>query len=139
MTPRTRVQRPGAGRPAPEYTRPLVPEPADSADGAPEPVEGELVPREGGEVAEIRHLPVPVDARPVDLDRPRAATLPATVAAATGGFILGVAAFMLIRVLRRPSAARGLTRRRNRLAAQRRGVDVQATRSFLVDVHLLKR
>ena len=65
--------------------------------------------------------------------------MPATVAAATGGFLLGVAAFMLIKVLRRPSAARALTRRRSRLAAQRRGVDVQATRSFLVDVHLLKR
>ncbi len=38
-----------------------------------------------------------------------------------------------------PLAARGLARRRSRLAAQRRGVDVQATRSFLVDVHLLKR
>ena len=59
--------------------------------------------------------------------------------AATGGFVLGVAAFVLMRVLRRPAAARALARRRGRLAAKRRGVDVQATRSFLVDVHLLKR
>lgn len=129
----------GADHPGHEYTRPLVPEPADRADGAPEPVEGELVPAAGEEVAEIRHLPVPVDSRATEVAPPRAVSLPATVAAATGGFLLGVAAFMLVRVLRRPSAARALTRRRNRLAAQRRGVDIQATRSFLVDVHLLKR
>ena len=77
--------------------------------------------------------------RPPELDRPRPISTPATVAAATGGFVLGVAAFVLMRVLRRPSAARGLARRRGRLDARRRGVDVQATRSFLVDVHLLKR
>jgi hypothetical protein len=44
-----------------------------------------------------------------------------------------------MRVLRRPNTARALARRRARIAAKRRGVDVQATRSFLVDVHLLKR
>jgi hypothetical protein len=45
-----------------------------------------------------------------------------------------VASFVLVRVLRRPRAGR-------RLAASRgRGkrVDVAATRSFLVDVHLLR-
>lgn len=109
-----------------------MPEPADNP--AEEPVEGELV-------AEVRHLPVPAPGvQPgMELDRPRPASLPATAAAATGGFILGVAAFMLLRVLRRPSAARSISRRRARVLAKRRGVDVQATRSFLVDVHLLKR
>ena len=116
-----------------------MPEPADSAQGRPEPVDGELVPAEEGGVAEVRHLPVPVDARGAEVARPRPISTPAAVAAATGGFLLGVATFVLIRVLRRPSAARGLARRRSRLDARRRGVDVQATRSFLVDVHLLKR
>jgi len=107
--------------------------PADNApDPAPEPVEGELV-------AEVRHLPVPVENRSTELDSPRPISVPATVVAATGGFVLGVAAFVLLRVLRRPAAARSLARRRGSLAARRRGVDVQATRSFLVDVHLLKR
>ena len=99
---------------------------------APEPVEGELV------SAEVRHLPVLAEAGGGQLDAARPVSLPATVAAATGGFLLGVTAFVLVRVLRRPSSAR-LARRRGRLAARRRGVDVQSTRSFLVDVHLLKR
>lgn len=106
-----------------------MPEPADS----PEPVDGELV-------AEVRHLPVAPGVTPgMELDRPRPVSVPATAVAATGGFLLGVAAFMLLRVLRRPSAARALSRRRARVLARRRGVDVQSTRSFLVDVHLLKR
>ena len=89
-------------------------------------------------MAEVRHLPVLAEPGGAQLDARRPVSLPATAAAATGGFILGVAAFVLVRVLRRPSSVR-LARRRSRLAARRRGVDVQATRSFLVDVHLLKR
>ena len=109
-----------------------MPDPADQRDDDLDPIEGEVV-------AEVRHLPVPLDPESVELDRPRPVSVPATVAAATGGFVLGVAAFLLIRVLRRPNAGLRVARRRSRLAAKRRGVDVQATRSFLVDVHLLKR
>jgi hypothetical protein len=108
-----------------------MPEPADHRPDDAEALEGEVV-------AEVRHLPVPVEHRS-ELDKPRPVSVPATVVAATGGFVLGVAAFVLMRVLRRPATARALARRRGRLAAKRRGVDVQATRSFLVDVHLLKR
>jgi hypothetical protein len=79
-------------------------------------------------------LPVLAEARPIE--RPAPVSLPAAVAAATGGFLLGVAAFVLVRVLRRPRPARlklgrGISRRGQR-------VDVTATRSFLVDVHLLR-
>jgi len=109
-----------------------MPEPADHRPDDAEALEGEVV-------AEVRHLPVPVEHRSMELDKPRPVSVPATVVAATGGFLLGVAAFVLMRVLRRPSTARALARRRGRIAAKRRGVDVQATRSFLVDVHLLKR
>lgn len=112
-----------------------MPEPADQQ---PQEPSEELETVQGEHVAEVRHLPVPAEARSGELDRPRPVSVPATIAAATGGFVLGVAAFVLLRVLRRPSAARSLARRQGRLAA-RRGVDVQATRSFLVDVHLLKR
>jgi hypothetical protein len=52
--------------------------------------------------------------------------------------VLGIAAFMLLRVLRRPNAARSVAKRRKRMQAKR-GVEVAASRSFLVDVHLLKR
>ncbi len=116
---------------------------ADFADSAsnrgsdPEPVEGELVPPDGEQVGEVRRLPVLADGSG-ELGAPLPVSLPATVAAATGGFLLGVATFVLVRVLRRPSSGR-LARRRGRLAARRRGVDVESTRSFLVDVHLLKR
>ena len=109
-----------------------MPEPADQRPDDAEALEGEVV-------AEVRHLPVAVEQRSTELDRPRPVSVPATVVAATGGFVLGVAAFVLMRILRRPASARALSRRRGRLAAKRRGMDVQATRSFLVDVHLLKR
>jgi hypothetical protein len=86
------------------------------------------------ETAEVRPLPVLAEPRPIERARP--ASLPAAVAAATGGFLLGVACFMLVRVLRRPRAAQSL-----RLGAGRgrgRRAEVAASRSFLVDIHLLK-
>jgi hypothetical protein len=100
-------------------------------------IDGELVPDE--QVVEARPLPVAAEAQPTAAIATRKVTLPATVAAASGGFMLGVAAFMLMRVLRRPSAARSVSRRRKRMLAKRQGVDIAASRSFLVDVHLLKR
>ncbi len=105
-------------------------------DSAAEPVEptevdGELVP-------EARPLPSRAGAS-TELGQLPPPGLPATVAAATGGFVLGVIAFMLMKLLRRPAAARSLTRRRRRLIAGRRGSDVIDTRSFLIDVHVLKR
>ena len=125
----------GAWCPGEGYTRPGVPEPADNEDEA---LSGEIVP-EQEPVAEVRQLPVPAgpDGQAIEARRP--ASLPATVAAATGGFVLGVAAFLLIKVLRRPRSGRALAARRARVLSRERGVDVQATRSFLVDVHLLKR
>lgn len=114
-----------------------MPEQSDSFTDGPQ-VGSELVPADA-HVAEARPLPSPHDgvgAHPVVARR---ASLPATVAAAGGGFALGVAAFLLLRVLRRPTAARSVSRRRGRLLARRRGVEVAASRSFLVDVHLLKR
>jgi hypothetical protein len=88
----------------------------------PDPQEDEL---------DVRTLPVLAEPRPVE--RPRDASLPAAVAAATGGFLLGIAAFVLVRVLRRPRSAAAL-----RLRRRGRRVEVAASRSFLVDVHLLR-
>ncbi len=123
--------------PSKEYTRSSVPVPADSDDD--EAISGEVVP-EGEPIAAVRHLPVPVDGQAGDgLDIRRPVSLPATAAAATGGFVLGVIAFLLIRVLRQPHTGRALAARRARALSRQRGVDVQASKSFLVDVHLLKR
>jgi hypothetical protein len=84
--------------------------------------------------AEVRPLPVLAEPRPIERARP--VSLPAAVAAATGGFLLGVACFVLVRVLRRPRVAQSL-----RLGGGRgrgRRAEVAASRSFLVDIHLLK-
>jgi len=81
--------------------------------------------------AEVRPLPVLAEPRPIERRPP--VSLPAAVAAATGGFLLGVATFVLVRVLRRPrSSALRLGGRRGKK------VDVAGSRSFLVDIHLLK-
>jgi hypothetical protein len=94
-------------------------------------------PSESRELAEVRPLPVlaePPEARA--LAKPAPPPLPVVVAVGTVGFIAGVLAWTLVRVLRRSrgsSAVQALGRRR------RRGIEVAGTRSFLVDVHLLKR
>ena len=90
-------------------------------------------------MAEVRRLPVSREEHSGTIDVRRGVTVPATVVAATGGFLLGVAAFLTLRVLRRPGAARSLSRRRGKVLNRGRAVDVQGTKSFLVDVHLLKR
>jgi hypothetical protein len=98
--------------------------------------------REGD--GEFRHLPVlasdsapeQVAPEPRPLE-PFRAPLPAPVIAAAGGFVLGVATYLVIRAIRAAtSPARVLARRRRKRA---KGLDVAASRSFLVDVHLLKR
>jgi hypothetical protein len=95
--------------------------------------EPNALPEPHGDDADVR--PLPVLAEPPAIDRRREVPLPTAVAAATGGFLLGVVSFVLVKVLRRPKPARV------RLGSGRgRGkkVDVTASRSFLVDVHLLK-
>jgi hypothetical protein len=79
--------------------------------------------------AEVRPLPVLAEPRPIE--RRVEVSLPATVAAAAGGFLLGVVTFVLVRVLRRP---RPVALRLGR----RKKADIAASRSFLVDIHLLK-
>ena len=75
----------------------------------------------------------PVERPPMTLAQ-RIVTLPAPVLAATGGFLVGVATFVLFR-LRHP---RG---RKVRVGGRRGGkkIEIAESRSFLVDIHLLKR
>ena len=62
----------------------------------------------------------------------RIVSLPAPVLAATGGFLAGVATFVLFRL--RPS------RRKLRVGSRRgKKIEIAESRSFLVDIHLLKR
>ena len=79
------------------------------------------------EVNEVRPVPRP----PTTLAQ-RVVTLPAPVLAAAGGFLAGVATFVLFRL--RPS------RRKLRVGARRgKKIEIAESRSFLVDIHLLKR
>jgi hypothetical protein len=79
------------------------------------------------EVNEVR----PVERPPMTLAQ-RIVALPAPLLAATGGFLAGVATFVLFRL--RPS-------RRKLKIGSRRGkkIEIAESRSFLVDIHLLKR
>jgi hypothetical protein len=95
--------------------------------------EPEALPEPEEQQGEVR--PLPVLAEPRVLEPRREVSLPAAVAAATGGFLLGVAAFVLVRILRRPKPT-GLRVRGGRGRGKR--VDVAASRSFLVDIHMLK-
>jgi hypothetical protein len=104
-----------------------------------EPAHDPVQPEEG----EVRHLPVPSsvpEARPIE--RPARAggglqaflgSLPAPAVAAAGGFLMGVVTWVAVRFLRGDRRRAVLARRRGR-----KGVEVAATRSFLLDVHLLK-
>ena len=68
-------------------------------------------PSESRELAEVRPLPVlaePPEARV--LDRPAPPPLPVVVAVGTIGFMAGVLAWTLVRVLRRPAARRPCAR-----------------------------
>ena len=79
------------------------------------------------------NLPVLAEARPIER-RPEV-SLPAAVAAATGGFLLGIAAFLMVRALRRPKP---VALRLGGGRGRGKKLDVAASRSFLVDIHLLK-
>jgi len=97
-----------------------------------EPADTPAVPP-GEDAGDDRPLPVLAEPRPIEPQQ--AAPLPAVVAAGTMGFLAGIAAWMLVRVLRRPrgsASVRALRQRRSR------GLEISATRSFLVDVHLLR-
>jgi hypothetical protein len=84
---------------------------------------------------EERNLPVLAsEARPIEPVQP--APLAAPAVAAAGGLIAGMVTFVLVRALRaRPR--RGLFRRRK--SGPERALEIATSRSFLVDVHVIKR
>jgi len=77
------------------------------------------------------------EVRPVEPAGPRTlaeriVALPAPLLAATGGFLAGVATFVLLR-MRGPGRKLRIGKRRGKK------VEIAESRSFLVDIHLLKR
>lgn len=95
--------------------------------------------------AEGRYLPVPASQRGAEtrpsrsLARFEDAPLPVAAAAAAGGFVLGVVTWVLARALRRRRTQRSLGRVLSRRGGRGERVEVAASRSFLVDVHMLRR
>jgi len=77
------------------------------------------------------------DERSAELQRRQEVTLLPAVAAATSGFLLGVATFVIVKVLRRPKPNRLARRVRGRRGGDK--LEIAHSRSFLVDVHLLDR
>ena len=94
----------------------------------------EEAPQTPPEVVDEDGRPLPVLAEPRVIERRPDATLAAPMAAATGGLLAGVMTFLFFKGLRnRPKRAIRLGGRRG----QR--LEVTATRSFLVDVHVLNK
>ena len=77
------------------------------------------------------------EARP--LEPAREAALPAPVVAATGGAVVAAVGYVLLRVLRRPARRRGAVRIGRGRGRRRGTLQVTGSKSFLVDVHMLKR
>lgn len=96
-------------------------------------------PRDGQIEALERERQLPVPAAPATrvLEPLAPAAVSPAVLAATGGFLAGVGTLLLMRLLRRPGRRAPLGRR----PRPRRGapLEIAGTRSFLVDVHLLRR
>jgi hypothetical protein len=92
------------------------------------------------EPPENRNLPVLAEPAPEArvIERPEPMPLSAPVAAVTGGALAGIGTLFLVRVLRRglrrqPALSLGGRGRRGRK------LDIAASRSFLVDVHVLNK
>jgi hypothetical protein len=90
-------------------------------------------------IDEERHLPVLASDAPAQLEQRRFESSLPVPAIATGGFLAGVATLILVRVLRRSvhRPRRGIGLRKSRRGD--RALEIAGSRSFLVDVHILKR
>jgi hypothetical protein len=90
------------------------------------------------EQTENRNLPVLAsEVRTIEPPARQPSPLAAPVVVATGGVLAGLGAFVLARLLRN-----GVSRRPAvRVGGRRRGtkLDIAASRSFLVDVHVLNK
>ena len=100
-------------------------------------LEAEAVEEQGvgpsGSEAEVRHLPAQAGGRDVAPLRGEVGTV---AAAAAGGIVAGMATVAVMRVAKAASAPRKRSARRSRKDAL---PGVIASRSFLIDVHLLDR
>ena len=85
------------------------------------------------EVEEVQAVLV-ADARPLPVPRSPAQVVRAQAVVAAGSFAVGAATAVVVAHRRARRAATKASRRRGS-----RGLDVAASRSFLVDVHLLNR
>jgi hypothetical protein len=91
--------------------------------------------------AGVNGSPVPVlaatEARP--LEQRHGSPLPMPVVAATSGALVAAVGYVLLRILRRPVRQRAAVRVGRGRGRRRGALEVTGSRSFLVDVHMLKR
>jgi hypothetical protein len=89
------------------------------------------------ETAETRHLPARAE-RGEELEAWRGEVRTAAIAAA-GGLVAGVATVAALNAARSAGSRRPRSRLLRRQSKRERAVDVVASRSFLIDVHVLGR
>jgi hypothetical protein len=116
--------------PSSQPPQPAGEEPIEEVDGLPGGIELEPI-----EV--IDGVPVLTDGRPLEPRRPSLLPVPVQAAAvAVTGFFAGLLTIVLVRRRHARRRGRSLSRRGERRRGDPRG-NVVASRSFLVDVHLL--
>ena len=104
-----------------------------SAEGARESGEESNLPARAAETQPVRGEVV--DAPGSVLERLASGPLAGPALAAAGGFLVGFATFLTARLLRGRGARRLVVRRRRRSLERQ----IESSRSFLVDVHVLRR
>lgn len=113
------------------FTHPYGPVAQADSVPAPAPADAEIV----GEEETIDGVPVLAEVRTIEpVAAPALPAVQAAAAAATG-FVAGAATLALVR----RHSARKLAQRRSRPRRAAEGLSVVASRSFLVDVHLIAK
>jgi hypothetical protein len=98
---------------------------------SPPPADAEVV----GEEETVDGVPVLAEVRAIEPATPPALPAVQAAAAAATGFVAGAATLALVR----RHSARKVTRARNRQRRGGEGLSIVASRSFLVDVHLIAK
>jgi hypothetical protein len=107
-------------------------------------LEGEVVAEEDAEpreaTAPVRPLPVPYEDKPGAASLALRAEVKTAVVAAAGGVLAGAATVAAVRAVSAVGGRAASPRRRgSKLGRRERPREIVASRSFLVDVHLLGR
>jgi hypothetical protein len=110
---------------------PFMPDQELTHRPGPPPVDAEIV----GDEETVDGVPVLAEVRAIEPASPPALPAVQAAAAAATGFVAGAATLALVR----RHSARKVARARNRQRRGAEGLSIVASRSFLVDVHLIAK